>query len=486
MPSSDLYTMLSLGDVATAEILLDCGRYELDDTKSLREAAKNGYLSVVKQMFELGWKYDQPAIEIAYERGHLEIVDFMLMDPQIHPIAVIPAENYSIRNKTHLELAFQYNRPGVVEQMLDLETMDPSWNNAYALRAAAQKGYISIVERLLSDSRLELTTYGSGPALDMAIRYGHLAIVKRFLEDDIFRITQSKSMMLCQAVEYRHLDLVEFFLKDPDTNPATNMNYPVRKAAENGDLAILDCLLANPRVDPSDYDNSTIELAAENNHRSIVIRLLADSRVDVNKAFCDVILWNDIDMVRLFLDDPRTDPAYNNNIAIICAARNGNLDILELLLADPRVNPAAQDNEAVCEACIYNHRTVLERLLADPRVDPSKHIYKLLFTTYKIPSIDISTITILLSSPRLDLRRDIDKFIRICDHSSHSERYKQITELLLENPRVAVLWVGPSAQEKADRAASRTALFKEDLIAAAWRPDRFTDWCLDIEERTDF
>ena len=35
------------------------------------------------------------------------------------------------------------------------------------------------------------------------------------------------------------------------------------------------------------------------------------------------------------------------------------------------------------------------------------------------------------------------------------------------------------------RAHARTDLLREELIAAAWHPSRFADWCLDSDERAE-
>ena len=44
--------------------------------------------------------------------------------------------------------------------------------------------------------------------------------------------------------------------------------------------------------------------------------------------------------------------------------------------------------------------------------------------------------------------------------------------------RVRTLWKGCSHKEK-------FALFHEELIVATWHPDRFEQWCLDIEEKKE-
>jgi len=113
------------------------------------------------------------------------------------------------------------------------------------------------------------------------------------------------------------------------------------------DIEIIKTLLKDNRVDPSDRDNYAIKVASTNGHT---------------------------ETVKLLLQDDRVDPSDNNNMAIRWASNNGCTGVVKLLLKDDRVDPSDDDNFAIRGASNNGHTEVVKLLLKDSRID----IYKLL------------------------------------------------------------------------------------------------------------
>jgi hypothetical protein len=86
------------------------------------------------------------------------------------------------------------------------------------------------------------------------------------------------------AAEKGHLAIVERLLRDKRVDPSALDNYAVGCAAREGHLAVVERLLDDERVDPSADDNYAVRCAADNGHFTVVDRLLSDSRVDVAVA----------------------------------------------------------------------------------------------------------------------------------------------------------------------------------------------------------
>ncbi len=59
-----------------------------------------------------------------------------------------------------------------------------------------------------------------------------------------------------------HLDVVNRLLNDPRVDPSADHNYAIRWAASFGNLAVVNRLLEDTRVDPSANDNQAIRWAA--------------------------------------------------------------------------------------------------------------------------------------------------------------------------------------------------------------------------------
>jgi len=60
-------------------------------------------------------------------------------------------------------------------------------------------------------------------------------------------------------------------------------------------------------------------------------------------GFIQACLFNQVELVRLFLADDRVNPARDTNNGLRLAGLNGHLETVRLLLADPRVNPKGED-----------------------------------------------------------------------------------------------------------------------------------------------
>lgn len=101
--------------------------------------------------------------------------------------------------------------------------------------------------------------------------------------------------------------------------------------------------------------------------------LIADEVFDPNKcgALERMIDQGIESRVIEFLQNPRVNPAENDNEAIKLASANGMVNVVDHLLKNPKVDPSSDNNISVRWASIRGHLNVVNRLLKDPRVDPS-------------------------------------------------------------------------------------------------------------------
>jgi hypothetical protein len=97
-----------------------------------------------------------------------------------HPNAPRKPKTNALRLKYAVENGHEL---AVVERLLQDKSVDPSANDNYAIRAAAQNGHLAIVDRLLQDERVDPSA-DNNFAVQLAAERGHLAVVDRLLEDD--------------------------------------------------------------------------------------------------------------------------------------------------------------------------------------------------------------------------------------------------------------------------------------------------------------
>lgn len=81
------------------------------------------------------------------------------------------------------------------------------------------------------------------------------------------------------AAERGNIAVVKLLLKDPRVGPSICDDEAIQLAAKNGHITVVELLLKDKRVDPSAGHDWAIRLAAGNGHTPIVKLLLKDSRV---------------------------------------------------------------------------------------------------------------------------------------------------------------------------------------------------------------
>ncbi len=191
-----------------------------------------------------------------------------------------------------------------VNRLLD-RGVDPSAGDNAAIRWAAWKGHLDVVNRLLEDSNVDPSA-NDNAAIRSAAENGHLGVVNRLLEHGVDPSAGERALI--EAAGNGHLGVVNRLLDD-GVDPSANVNAAIRLAAWKGHLDVVNRLLEDSNVDPSANDNAAIRSAAENGHLGVVNRLL----------------------------DHGVDPSVNDNVAIRSAAYYGHLDVVSCLIGDSRV-----------------------------------------------------------------------------------------------------------------------------------------------------
>ena len=141
-----------------------------------------------------------------------------------------------------------------------------------SLQIASVLGWHRAVAHLLTKTRADPTAYGN-IALRWAAEKGHLAVVNRLLEDGRIDPSAKDNSPLWWAADKGHLEIVSRLLEDGRVNPAASDNYALRCAARKGHLEIVNLLLEDTRVDPTAKDNEAHRWATENGHVEIVLAI---------------------------------------------------------------------------------------------------------------------------------------------------------------------------------------------------------------------
>jgi ankyrin repeat protein len=219
------------------------------------------------------------------------------------------------------------------EDLILNHSASPRDGGNVCLLVAIKKGHINIVERLLNDERISITSQNLN-ILQALIAKNQLDMMKILLP----RLTPQfvSNYVLNEACQLGRLEMVILLLQDPRIDPSSRMNWPIRLASQNGFVEIVDLLLKYPRVDPTAVGNDSIRMASQNNHLSVLERLLQDSRVD---------------------------PSAHGNYALNLAVRIGHTAIVERLLKEPSVLKSNL-HRSVRTSKNYNHSQITSMLKA--------------------------------------------------------------------------------------------------------------------------
>lgn len=179
-------------------------------------------------------------------------------------------------------------------------------------------------------------------------------------------------------------------------------NQVLLAAVEQGHFNAVQTLLDDPRIDPAFDDNAVIKRAAAYRKPTMMRQKVNFFNARIIYGFSqEVVDQGHIDVMNLLLRDSRIDPSANNNEAFLDAVTFGHVAMVELLLKDPRVDPSDQDNTAISRAALRRYLDIVQMLMDDPRVDPSARCNAALNKAVSTKNHDM--IALLLTDPRVNI-----------------------------------------------------------------------------------
>ena len=145
-------------------------------------------------------------------------------------------------------------------------SIDPKQVRGVAVRCAAEKCHVGLVEALLAN-KAEICPSLRGEALDKAAQAGHLYLVRLLLQDgEIFDV--SRGLATISAVKNPHPQIVEALIAHGKVYDE-HMGIAIKHAAEKGYYGVVRALLANSAMITKEAKSKAIQLALQAGHKSI-------------------------------------------------------------------------------------------------------------------------------------------------------------------------------------------------------------------------
>lgn len=188
-----------------------------------------------------------------------------------------------------------------------------------------------------------------------------------------------------------------------DPHDSTQNNSQFIDAIERNDVESVKIFLEDATFNPGADDNKAFQLATEKGHIDIIKLLLNDERVDpaANKKNA-IVLANknkNIEVLNLLVYNDRANP--NPSDSFLWAVGQGHAELVKLLLIHPMVNLKIYGVKGIDLATKNGDTQLLKLLLSDEKVNPSpNHIFSQALT-----KDDNKVVSILLNDPRLNLEK---------------------------------------------------------------------------------
>ncbi|MCP4748607.1 MAG: ankyrin repeat domain-containing protein [Desulfobacteraceae bacterium] len=248
-----------------------------DKNKNLFEAAKMGNAILVQKWIDAGAdvnmpdKNDRTLLFWAARKGHADVVELLLMRPEI-----------DVNKGNPLYWAACIGHADVAELLIKDPRTDVNKENPLYL--ATVNEHVEIVKFLLK--RSDVNVNKGNPLLWAAVN-GYVEIVKSLLTRHDIKVNKGDS--LSGAAWNGHADVVELLLSHPDID--VNGGDSLSGAAWNGHVKIVKLLLSHPNsckkinINKLNRNGFTpISEAAWNGHTDIVKLLLSRPEINLNKA----------------------------------------------------------------------------------------------------------------------------------------------------------------------------------------------------------
>lgn len=226
-------------------------------------------LIIAKTNASLSFLYNRP-LTISLKTGNMLIANALLYSGRID---LISPHN----NDGPMGIALHNKDEVLIHRLLDLG-VDPSEANDYILKHSIRLGLLSVVERLLKDSRVK-PNITCRSMIERALESGHRDVACLVLLDGRTPIERGCGSAIYLACTEGYTDVVRLLVNYSGVNVGDYDNICIVEAARKGYYDIVKILLGSSNADPTARGNMALKVAIDNSNEDIVRLLLNDVRV---------------------------------------------------------------------------------------------------------------------------------------------------------------------------------------------------------------
>ena len=259
---------------------------------------------------------------------------------------------------------------------------DPGIDDLYKsystpLHIAAFKGYMNIVDYLVSDAKCDLncqTDGGGHTPLSLASEHGHLDVVEYLHKCGRTQLQHVRNA-LTKACRKGHLHIAKYLIKyNPQCIVDTGNMTPLHEACFGGHLSVVKFLVEEHPYDPEctiENGLTPLHLACNYGHLATAKYLITEQNAsphctsDTMTTPLHSATWSgNLELVKYLINEQQCDPCCENTskrTPLHYACLSGQLEIVKYLnnhLLEHQLNPESSDTEGnrpLHLACKYGH-----------------------------------------------------------------------------------------------------------------------------------
>jgi ankyrin repeat protein len=196
------------------------------------------------------------------------------------------------------------------------------------------------------------------------------------------------------------LNVVDFFLSDEKLktrfDPANRDCIALKFACRLRHWEIVARLLDDKRTDPRVEQNLALKETIQHNQNALAMRILRYKNANPNDEVLDVACSSgNVEMVVALMERPSINPSARNNRVVLTAVREHQSAIAVFLINDRRVDVTRNDHELFNLACSKNDVAVVAAILKKTKVISYDIIYTKLSIAFSNNDAELAKLLVL-------------------------------------------------------------------------------------------
>jgi hypothetical protein len=172
-------------------------------------------------------------------------------------------------------LSIERNKINTIKEMLDLNEINPSYNNNYAIKYAIKRQYFQIIKLLIEETSSCFGEYIDSLIL-LAVQAKNSEIILTLMNDERFDLESFKSALFCLSIEHNNEFVIQLLIKNSEIDITTYANDLLIWAVKYDHYFILMDLLSRRFIVESINKNWVLSNISKDSYYGMFFKAMDD------------------------------------------------------------------------------------------------------------------------------------------------------------------------------------------------------------------